>query len=104
LEARGLADRVITLVWSEFGRRPQENGSRGTDHGAAGTAMVIGTSVRGEMIGEWPGLDQLDEEGNLRATSDFRSLYCSIVEPWFGLDAGAVLPDASSFARPVLIG
>jgi uncharacterized protein (DUF1501 family) len=104
LEARGLADRVITLVWSEFGRRPQENGSRGTDHGAAGTAMVIGTSVRGEMIGEWPGLDQLDEEGNLRATSDFRSLYCSIVEQWFGLDAGAVIPDASSFARPVLIG
>ena len=47
LEARGLADRVLTLVWSEFGRRAEENGSRGTDHGAAGVGMVMGTRARG---------------------------------------------------------
>ena len=47
LEARGLADRVLTLVWSEFGRRPQENASAGTDHGAAGCAFVIGTHSAG---------------------------------------------------------
>jgi uncharacterized protein (DUF1501 family) len=103
LEARGLADRVLTLVWSEFGRRPEENDS-GTDHGAGGAAFVIGTNVRGEMIGEFPGLAQLDADDNLRATSDFRGLYCSIVEQWFGLEAAAVIPDAGAFARPALIG
>ena len=103
LEARGIADRVITLVWSEFGRRPQENGSAGTDHGAAGTAMVIGTRVRGQMIGEWPGLDQLDQNKNIRSTSDFRALYSSIVEQWFKVDAAAVIPNAGAFARPGVI-
>ncbi len=103
LEARGLADRVITLVWSEFGRRPEENDS-GTDHGAAGTGFVIGTNVRGEMIGQFPGLAQLDEDDNLRNTSDFRGLYCSIIEQWFNLDAAAVIPDAGAFSRPALIG
>jgi uncharacterized protein (DUF1501 family) len=104
LEARGLADRVITLVWSEFGRRPQENGSAGTDHGAAGTAMVIGSRVRGQMIGEWPGLDRLDADENVRATADFRGLYSSIVEQWFGQDARTVIPEAGSFPQPELIG
>jgi uncharacterized protein (DUF1501 family) len=103
LEARGLADRVVTLVWSEFGRRPEQNDS-GTDHGAGGCAFVIGTQVRGQMIGEFPGLAQLDADDNLRATSDFRGLYCSIVEQWFGVDAGAVIPDAAGFSRPALIG
>ena len=103
LEARGLADRVITLVWSEFGRRPEENDS-GTDHGAGGAAYVIGTRVRGQMVGEFPGLAQLDPDDNLRATADFRALYCSIAEQWFGVDAGALIPDAGSFARPALIG
>lgn len=103
LEARGLADRVITLVWSEFGRRPEENDS-GTDHGAGGAAYVIGARVRGRMIGEFPGLAQLDPDDNLRSTSDFRGLYCSIAEQWFGVDAGAVIPGAASFARPALIG
>ena len=102
LEARGIADRVITLVWSEFGRRPEQNDS-GTDHGAAGNAFVIGTRVKGQMIGEFPGLAQLDPDDNLRATSDFRGLYSSIIEQWFGLDAAAVIPDAGSFARPALL-
>jgi uncharacterized protein (DUF1501 family) len=103
LEARGLADRVLTLVWSEFGRRPEENDS-GTDHGAAGAGLVIGTNVRGEMIGEFPGLATLDADDNLRSTSDFRGLYCSILEQWFDIDATAVIPGAGSFARPALIG
>ncbi len=103
LEARGLDDRVITLVWSEFGRRPEENGS-GTDHGAGGNAFLIGTPARGKMVGEWPGLTTLDEDDNLRSTADFRSLYCSLLEQWFGVDAAAVIPGASGFARPTLIG
>jgi uncharacterized protein (DUF1501 family) len=90
LEARGIANRVLTLVWSEFGRRAEENGS-GTDHGAAGVGFVIGTRATGRMVGEFPGLGTLDEDGNLRATSDFRSLYASLTADWFGVDPAAVL-------------
>jgi uncharacterized protein (DUF1501 family) len=80
LEARGLDDRVLTVVWSEFGRRPLENASSGTDHGAAGLALVIGTHAAGTMIGEWMGLAAgLDPLGNLKETADFRSLYCSLL-------------------------
>jgi uncharacterized protein (DUF1501 family) len=104
LEARGLADRVLTLVWSEFGRRPEENGSAGTDHGAAGCAFVMGTRAAGGMIGEWPGLETgLDELGNLQATSDFRGVYCSLLEQWLGHEAAAVIPGASGIARPALV-
>lgn len=104
LEARGLDNRVVTLVWSEFGRRPEENDSAGTDHGAGGNAFLIGTPARGQMIGEWPGLETLDEDDNLRSTSDFRGLYCSLIEQWFGVDAGAVIPNAGSFQRATLLG
>jgi len=103
LEARGLADRVLTLVWSEFGRRAEENGSDGTDHGAAGTAFLIGTRARGQMVGEFPGVANLDDDGNLRATSDFRGVYCSLLEQWLNEDAAAVIPGAGSFQRPVLV-
>jgi uncharacterized protein (DUF1501 family) len=100
LEARGLADRVLTLVWSEFGRRPQENASGGTDHGAAGCAFLIGTRAAGKMIGEWPGLSGgLDALGNLRASADFRGLYCSLLEQWLGHDAAPIIPGAASLPR-----
>jgi uncharacterized protein (DUF1501 family) len=103
LEARGLAGRVLTLVWTEFGRRAEENGSNGTDHGAAGMAFLIGTSARGQMIGEFPGVDRLDDDGNLVATADFRGIYCSLVEQWLNADAAAVVPGAGSFARTPLL-
>jgi len=104
LEARGLADRVLTLVWSEFGRRGEENGSDGTDHGAAGTAFLIGSRARGQMVGEFPGLaNGLDDDGNLKPTSDFRGVYCSLLEQWLGADASAVIPGAHAFSRPALV-
>jgi uncharacterized protein (DUF1501 family) len=103
LEARGIADRVVTLLWSEFGRRPEENGS-GTDHGAGGTAFLVGTQVRGRMVGEWPGLQKLDEDDNLRNTSDYRAMYSSLLEQWLGVDAAAVIPDAAKVPRYSLIG
>lgn len=102
VEARGLADRVLIQVWSEFGRRPKENGS-GTDHGAAGCAFLIGTRATGRMVGEFPGLSTLDPQGNLRATSDFRAMYCSLLEQWLGVDAARVIPDAGRMARPALV-
>ena len=104
LEARGLANRVLTLVWSEFGRRAEENGSDGTDHGAAGIGFLMGNRVRGTMIGEFPGLTSgLDEDGNLKATVDYRSVYCSVLEQWLGTDAAPIVPRASSFARVPLL-
>jgi uncharacterized protein (DUF1501 family) len=102
LEARGLADRVLVHVWSEFGRRPQQNGS-GTDHGAGGVSFVIGTQARGQLIGEFPGLAQLDPQSNLRSTADFRALYCSLLEQWLGADAAPIIPGASGFARPAVV-
>jgi uncharacterized protein (DUF1501 family) len=103
LEARGLADRVLIEMWSEFGRRPEENGSLGTDHGAAGCAFVIGSKAKGEMVGEFPGLSSLDEDDNLKVTSDFRGMYCSLLEQWLGQDAEPVIPGAAGFARPTLV-
>ena len=103
LEARGIADRVLVHVWSEFGRRAQENGSSGTDHGAAGAGFLVGTRASGTMVGEFPGLAKLDDDGNLRATSDFRGLYAALLEDWLGADAEAILPGARGFARPRIL-
>jgi len=104
LEARGLANRVLVHVWSEFGRRAAENGDSGTDHGAAGVGFLVGTRVAGKMVGEFPGLQKgLDADGNVSATSDFRSVYSALLEQWFGVDAAAVIPNARSFSRPKLV-
>jgi uncharacterized protein (DUF1501 family) len=102
LEARKLDQRVLIQLWSEFGRRPQENGS-GTDHGAGGLAFLIGSRAAGKMVGEFPGLSKLDENENLLNTSDFRAMYCSLLEQWFQTEAGLVIPEAASFERPVLV-
>jgi uncharacterized protein (DUF1501 family) len=95
LEARGLDKRVLVQLWSEFGRRPRENGS-GTDHGAAGVAFLIGSRVKGEMVGEFPGLSKLDANENLVNTSDFRAMYAGLLGQWFQTEAGLVIPGAGS--------
>jgi uncharacterized protein (DUF1501 family) len=102
LEARGLDQRVLIQVWSEFGRRPEENGS-GTDHGAAGAAFLIGSRAAGKMVGQFPGLSKLDVNENVEKTSDFRGFYCALLEQWFQVEAGLVIPEAASFERPVLV-
>jgi uncharacterized protein (DUF1501 family) len=99
LEARGVDNRVLVHVWSEFGRRAQENGSDGTDHGAAGTSLLIGSRVNGGMIGEFPTLQRLDVNGNQVVNVDFRGVYASLLEQWFDHDAGAVIPAAARFPR-----
>jgi uncharacterized protein (DUF1501 family) len=103
LEARGLQDRVMVEMWSEFGRRPEENGSLGTDHGAAGCAFVVGSQAMGTMVGEYPGLTNLDPNENLRVTSDFRAMYCALLEQWLGFDAARIIPGASGFTLPQLV-
>jgi len=95
LEARGLDDRVVIQLWSEFGRRPRENGS-GTDHGAAGVAFLIGSRVAGKMVGEFPGLSKLDPNENTVNTSDFRAMYAALLGQWFQTEAGLVIPEAGT--------
>ena len=94
LESRGLADRVLIHIWSEFGRRPEENGSSGTDHGASGTSLLIGSQASGTMVGEWPGIGQLDTNGNQVENVDYRGVYSSLLEQFFDQDATAVIPQA----------
>jgi uncharacterized protein (DUF1501 family) len=95
LEARKLDGRVLVQLWSEFGRRPRENGS-GTDHGAAGVAFVIGSRVKGKMVGEFPGLTKLDANDNVVNTSDYRAMYAALLGQWFGTEAGLVIPQAGT--------
>lgn len=91
LAARGIEDRVLTVVFTEFGRRIASNDT-GTDHGAAGPLLVMGSSVRGGLRGDLPGVSTPDRLGNLRVTTDFRSVYQAIIGEWLGGDPGQILP------------
>ena len=91
LDAHALGDDVTTLVWTEFGRRVRPNGSAGTDHGTAGPLFVVGGGVRGGLYGEPPPLRSLDDNGDLRFTTDFRSVYATLLEDWFAVDSADVL-------------
>ena len=90
LERQGLADQVCTLTWSEFGRRPGENESRGTDHGTAAPLFLLGTRLRGGLHGTAPSL-QLAPEQDLAHRTDFRRVYATLLERWLGCPAAAVL-------------
>jgi uncharacterized protein (DUF1501 family) len=92
LEALGLADRVVTTVFSEFGRRARENLSGGTDHGAAYPCFVIGKGVKPGMHGAQPSLDDLESD-NLKHTTDFRRLYASLLRDFLKVDHKAVIGD-----------
>lgn len=84
-------EEVVILMFTEFGRRVQENGS-GTDHGSGGVAFVIGDAVQGGLYGEYPSLapEKLDE-GDLQWNTDFRSAYATLLEQWLGLDSKSIL-------------
>lgn len=101
LEARGLADRVLVMVWSEFGRRPKANDS-GTDHGAGGLLMVIGNRANGGIRSEFPGLGRLDEDKNLLVTTEFRTVYASLLEQFLGVEAGRILPRMDGSRIPLV--
>jgi uncharacterized protein (DUF1501 family) len=90
LAAARLAERVAVLLFSEFGRRVQENGSAGTDHGTAGPVFLAGPGVKGGLVGATPDLLHLDE-GDLKMGIDFRRVYATVVEEWLGLPAKAAL-------------
>jgi uncharacterized protein (DUF1501 family) len=85
LKRMGRADDVAVMVFSEFGRRVQENASGGTDHGTAGPMFIIGEKVKGGFYGEHPSLSYLDN-GNLKVTTDFRRVYATMIKEWLGFD------------------
>ena len=94
LERLGVADRVLVVVYSEFGRRVPENANLGTDHGSANDIWVIGRPVRAGHHGQPPSLTALIDDGNLAYTTDFRSVFATLTEDWLGLPRGAVFPEA----------
>jgi uncharacterized protein (DUF1501 family) len=97
LTAYGMADRVLIATWSEFGRRPQENASGGTDHGTAAPVFLIGDPVKGGLYGQGPNLAKLDTSQNVSFNVDFRSVYQEILGSHLGVDGTDVL--GSSFDR-----
>lgn len=84
------SDKVMVMTFSEFGRRVNQNGSNGTDHGTAAPLFLFGGGVEGGLYGDAPDLTDLDGTGNLKYKIDFRSVYATVLQDWFGLEAGTV--------------
>jgi uncharacterized protein (DUF1501 family) len=92
LEQSGDAKRVLVMTFSEFGRRAQENGSKGTDHGAASCMFVAGPSAKGGLIGKHPSLAKEDlDAGDLKHHTDFRQVYATLLDKWLTCDSKQVL-------------
>ena len=92
LAAARLADRVVVMLFSEFGRTVRENGSAGTDHGTSGPVFLAGPNVKGGLVGATPSLLDLDPtNGDLKTNIDFRQIYATVLEGWLGLPAKGAL-------------
>ena len=87
----GRWDDTLIATYAEFGRRPRENASGGTDHGTASAHLVAGGRVKGGLYGLRPALDRLDGNGNLPFAVDFRDIYATILERWWGMNHTAAL-------------
>jgi uncharacterized protein (DUF1501 family) len=91
-----LAERVVVLCFSEFGRRVAENGSQGTDHGTAGPVFLAGPGIKAGLAGTMPSLLDL-EDGDLKMSVDFRRVYATVLEDWLGLPSKPSL--GAAFAK-----
>jgi uncharacterized protein (DUF1501 family) len=87
----GRWDSTLVATYAEFGRRPRENNSAGTDHGTANSHFVLGGRVKGGLFGPVPALDRLDGNGNLPFAVDFRDIYATVLERWWGVNAHVAL-------------
>ncbi len=87
----GLAENVLMMAWTEFGRRPQENASLGTDHGTVTPILLIGDPVNGGLLGNSPSFNDLDQAGNFKFSTDFRGIYAEILDKWLGADSQTIL-------------
>lgn len=90
LDGMGKGGDVLTLAFSEFGRRVHENAGGGTDHGTASEMFLLGKSVKGGLYGAYPSLTNLDS-GDLKYTTDFRAVYATVLDRWLGTNSEAVL-------------
>ena len=95
LAAIGQKSRVVTMAFSEFGRRVEQNASNGTDHGTAGPVFLFGQSIKPGLLGTYPSLTELDH-GDLIHTVDFRSVYADVLDNWLKLDSSKVLGTTGS--------
>jgi uncharacterized protein (DUF1501 family) len=100
LEKHRVADRVLVMAFSEFGRRVEENASQGTDHGAASCLFLAGSRLKGGLAGSYPSLAKL-ADGDLIFNVDFRSVYATVLEGWFGCPPDELL--AEKFPRLALL-
>jgi uncharacterized protein (DUF1501 family) len=91
LDGHGKSHDVVLMTWSEFGRRVQDNASRGTDHGTSAPHFVVGDAVTPGIYGHPPSLTILDSNGNLKIENDFRSYYGTILSDWLKADSSAIL-------------
>lgn len=92
LAAHNIDKEVITMTFSEFGRRVAENGSRGTDHGTAAPMLIVGGGIKGGIYGDYPNLSDL-QDGDLKYKIDFRNVYATILDRWMGADSKTILGD-----------
>lgn len=90
VRSSGAGSRVVVAVYSEFGRRPQANGNRGTDHGTSGPVFVLGDPVRGGFYGDQPSLTRLTD-GDLATTTDFRDVYATLLHRVLDADPARIL-------------
>ncbi len=90
LQKQGLSDKVTIMTFSEFGRRVNQNGTMGTDHGTAAPLFVVGDTVRGGIIGRNPNLVDLDTQGDLKPQFDYRQIYASVLQDHLGVEAAGV--------------
>jgi uncharacterized protein (DUF1501 family) len=94
VERAGAARRVVVLVWSEFGRRLEENGSKGTDHGAAAPLFLVGSDLARPVHGRHPSLEPRDlVDGDVRYSTDFREVYATLLSEWFRVPPPLVLEE-----------
>jgi uncharacterized protein (DUF1501 family) len=96
LKTSRLDERVVVLLFSEFGRRLKENASNGTDHGAAAPVLLAGRPVKGGLIGPPPNLSKLDEGGDPSFTTDFRDVYATLLGRWLAVDPEPILGRCAS--------
>ncbi len=90
LDEHGHGDRVLTMSFSEFGRRLQENASEGTDHGAAAPVFLAGNRVKSGLIGKHPNLTDL-HDGDVKFHTDFRQVYATVLDQWLKVDSSPIL-------------
>ncbi|QDT99974.1 DUF1501 domain-containing protein [Gimesia aquarii] len=100
IKKAGFSDRIMVMAFSEFGRRVKENASVGTDHGTSGPVFIAGEMVNAGVLSKYPSLEDL-QDGDLKSTIDFRSIYTSLLTDWLNIDATVPLGGAFKSLRVV---